>query len=355
LNTDKNKEPKTIFNLPVVFVVAGTTFLVGFLFLTNFNNPSKDLLLSNLNFPIVSNILNTTNQVNTSNNKIHIIDAVKINENQQIIENIFEKVKTKDDNWATLENNQYIRITFEEPLTNRNDITIYARNTESQIGLGDLSPSVQVFAKTSSDNAELVAEFTEIKQARSHKALLTNLRESTDTFYLKTDCAMSDIAQSCGILEIDYITDPTEGGITVNSGVKIGSGIQITTGDGGGEEFGDYDGETLGFTEGLQDEENQGFVEESVIVSGNGWVVFYAENDSNVEIKINDEIKYSGQINDEDDPVAVLLRDGDLLTYKVFIPRLYSFWTTIIVGVEINLDKFLEDVGWYGGYDLFDF
>jgi hypothetical protein len=235
LSTDNNKQPKIKYNLTVVFATAITTFLIGSAFVVflslniKANNTNKDLFLSNLYSSVVSQIQNTNDQTNSDQkqNKIQIAEAVKITfEKDQIkqTEDIYQKVKEKDDIWSEMTSEQTIKIRFEKPLTNQNDITIFARSLD----LENQPINVQVYAKYQHEqDLQLVAVFNEIKQARSHKVLLTNLREVTDTFYLKTDCAVAETAQSCGILEIDYITDPTEGGITISSGVKIGSGISM--------------------------------------------------------------------------------------------------------------------------------
>ena len=223
MNTDNNKETKSIFNLPVVFVVAGTTFLIGFVFFTNFNNPQNGLLSSNLYSSVISSIKNKTieNQVITdqSTSLVKLIKAEKLDINKNPIQDIFTEVEKRDNIWTSIQNNQYIKITFEIPLTTENDITIFAR-TKDFTQENNLSSNIQVFTEiTETDKAPLV-EFTKIRQGRSHKVLLTNLKQPTDIFYLKINTPT--------ILEIDFITDPDEAGISIGSGIEINSGIQMS-------------------------------------------------------------------------------------------------------------------------------
>jgi outer membrane biosynthesis protein TonB len=59
---------------------------------------------------------------------IYITKAEHLDENYTFIEDVYEEVKEKDDNWSkVIPNNNYVRVTFEQELDNTKDITIYAR------------------------------------------------------------------------------------------------------------------------------------------------------------------------------------------------------------------------------------
>ena len=103
----------------------------------------------------------------------------------------YDEVKEKDDEWASIENNEYIRVTFEEDLTKENDITIYAR------AIGSESSSIEIYTK---DGNQLVNKFENILDEDWYKVYLTNLDDKTNIFDLKV----------LGEIEFDYIVDPTE-------------------------------------------------------------------------------------------------------------------------------------------------
>ncbi|MFH1607078.1 MAG: hypothetical protein ABIC91_07045, partial [Nanoarchaeota archaeon] len=51
-----------------------------------------------------------------------------LDENRIFISDIYEEVKALDGNWSEIINDgEYVRVTFEIPLDNTRDITIYAR------------------------------------------------------------------------------------------------------------------------------------------------------------------------------------------------------------------------------------
>ena len=59
---------------------------------------------------------------------IEISKAEHLDENRSFISDIYEQVKALDGNWSEpINNNEYVRVTFNKNLTNKNDITIYAR------------------------------------------------------------------------------------------------------------------------------------------------------------------------------------------------------------------------------------
>ncbi|MEK6861296.1 MAG: LamG-like jellyroll fold domain-containing protein, partial [Nanoarchaeota archaeon] len=70
-----------------------------------------------------------------------------------------------DNNWTLVNNNEYVRVTFEKNLTNKNDITIYPRIVEG-------NPKIEVYEK---GGTEKIAEFTSINNNEYNKIFLTNL------------------------------------------------------------------------------------------------------------------------------------------------------------------------------------
>ncbi|MFH1152113.1 MAG: hypothetical protein V1788_03255, partial [Nanoarchaeota archaeon] len=59
---------------------------------------------------------------------IYITKAEHLDENRNFVSDIYEKVKAKDDVWSEpINNGEYVRVTFEQNLTNKKDITLYAR------------------------------------------------------------------------------------------------------------------------------------------------------------------------------------------------------------------------------------
>jgi len=119
---------------------------------------------------------------------IEISDAQHLDENRVFIENIFPLVELRDNNYSLIPKEHYVRVSFKQNLTNKNDITIYARGNGS---------SVLVYEK---DLDVEIARFENIIEDKKYQILLTNLSEdySQDTFDLR----------SVGDVEYDYIVDP---------------------------------------------------------------------------------------------------------------------------------------------------
>lgn len=59
---------------------------------------------------------------------IYITEAIHLDENYTFIEDVYEQVKAQDSNWTTIPDMHYLRVTFERNLTNKKDITIYAKD-----------------------------------------------------------------------------------------------------------------------------------------------------------------------------------------------------------------------------------
>ena len=120
---------------------------------------------------------------------IIITKAEHLDKNRNYISDIYEQVKSQDEIWSeVIHDGEYVRVTYERNLTNKNDITFYARSNDSGI--------VEVYEKNSTTK---IADFGTIGGAQWYKIYLTNLIVPQDTFDLKV---------VNGDVEFDYIVDP---------------------------------------------------------------------------------------------------------------------------------------------------
>ncbi|MEK6861399.1 MAG: hypothetical protein AABY07_05490, partial [Nanoarchaeota archaeon] len=139
---------------------------------------------------------------------IVITKAEYLDKNKEFISDIYEEVKILDNIWSpTINDEEYVRVTFERNLTSDKDITLYLRITN-----GNPIIKVYEFNKT-----ELIAEFTNINSNEYNKVFLVNLQNSNDVFDLKI---------LGGNIEIDHIIDPS----TTLTLVPTTSGTQIVVG-----------------------------------------------------------------------------------------------------------------------------
>ncbi|MBU4462083.1 hypothetical protein KKD91_03405 [Patescibacteria group bacterium] len=151
-------------------------------------------------------------------NIIFISKAFKLDQDRNIIEDIYDQVQAQDNVWVTIENNYYVRITFQQILTNQNDITLYAKPT---------NPSESVRVEVYQENSDqLITAFENIDQENIYKVYLTNLQTPTDVFDLKI----------IGNVDIDWIVDPTPATITDNFAdtTKIADSTNLTVDTTGG-------------------------------------------------------------------------------------------------------------------------
>ena len=132
---------------------------------------------------------------------IFISKAFELDENQEILSDIYDQVQTKDNTWANLPTSHYVRATFGQILDNTKDITIYAKPTDVGRPVTIEVYPVYVDADGNTTQGSLVTTFDAIDHEDTYKVLLTNLQTPTDVFDLKI-IATSDIA-------IDWIVDPT--------------------------------------------------------------------------------------------------------------------------------------------------
>ncbi len=148
-------------------------------------------------------------------NIIFISQAFHLDEQQNILADIYGTVRYQDGNYVTITNNQYVRVTFDGILDNTKDNTIHAKATNPS------NPAkVEVYPVYTDENGNvthgpLVATFENISEAKTQKVLLTNLQTPTDLFDLKV----------LGSVDFDYIVDPvyTSGLVSVEL-VASGSG-----------------------------------------------------------------------------------------------------------------------------------
>jgi concanavalin A-like lectin/glucanase superfamily protein len=123
---------------------------------------------------------------------IKISNAEHLNTEKEFISDVYAEVKEKDDVWSEPINpDEYLRITFQKPLDNKRDITIYAKPLSS-------TGTIEVYPENSD---KLIASFDSIPSEGWHTVYLTSLEdnESYETFDLKI--RDSQVA-------FDYIVDP---------------------------------------------------------------------------------------------------------------------------------------------------
>ena len=129
---------------------------------------------------------------------IFISKAFLLDQDQNIIADIYDIVKTQDGNYASLTDGQYVRTTFEQVLDNTKDVTLYAKATNIES-----SATIEVYPVYTDENGNkiegsLIATFNDVIDENTYKILLTNLEIPTDTFDLKI----------IGNVDVDYIVDP---------------------------------------------------------------------------------------------------------------------------------------------------
>ncbi len=121
---------------------------------------------------------------------IEISKAEHLDENHSFISDIYDKVKELDNIWSKgINNEEYVRVTFEQNLTSNRDITIYPRVING-------NPKIEVYEFNGTD---LIAEFTNISSNKYNTIYLTNLQGQQDVFDLKV---------INGTIELDHIIDP---------------------------------------------------------------------------------------------------------------------------------------------------
>jgi len=131
---------------------------------------------------------------------IEISKAEHLDENRENGVDIYEQVKALDNNWSeTINNNEYVRVTFQQKLDKTRDITIYPRIVSG-------NPRIEVYEINKN---EKIAEFININNNTYNKVYLTNLPENyyQDVF---------DLRVINGSIEIEHIIDPV---LNIRSGI----------------------------------------------------------------------------------------------------------------------------------------
>jgi uncharacterized protein (TIGR02145 family) len=146
---------------------------------------------------------------------IFISKALELDQNKEIVGEVFDQVKEQDNIWASISDGHYIRTTFEKFLTGNNDVTLYVRPKVDTIVNIEVYP---VYDGVSSNQP--VATFEPIDHEGMYKVLLNNLIQSTDVFDIKIT----------GFGDIDYIVDPTPVTVTetFTDLTKIASTMNVT-------------------------------------------------------------------------------------------------------------------------------
>jgi len=122
---------------------------------------------------------------------IIIIKAEHLNSTRGFISNIYQEVRELDGIFSeTIPENDYVRVTFEIPLDNVSDITLYPRIISG-------NPRIEIYEVNES---VLIAEFNPLINDTYNTIYLTNLNNYQDTFDLKI---------INGSIEFDHIIDPT--------------------------------------------------------------------------------------------------------------------------------------------------
>lgn len=123
---------------------------------------------------------------------IEIDNAGYLDSDRNFISDITNEVKFFDGVWSEpVSDREYVRVTFEQPLDSGSDITIYPRVISG-------NPRIEVYEKNGND---LIAEFTSLDSNEYNKILLTNLKNSQDSF---------DLRILGGSIETEHIIDPWE-------------------------------------------------------------------------------------------------------------------------------------------------
>ncbi len=149
---------------------------------------------------------------------IFISKAFQLDADKNITADIYDTVATQDGVYATVPQDNYVRVTFDQILSTGNDITVFARPTDSGMeGSIDVYPVYTDADGNQTEGNKLVPvndgmnpDFSNITsdppspsgfgEAKKYRILLQNLQKPTDLFDLKVVNASVDF---------DYIVDPS--------------------------------------------------------------------------------------------------------------------------------------------------
>ncbi len=120
---------------------------------------------------------------------IEITKAKHLDKQRRFLSDIYNEVNAKDDIWSEpISHDEYVQVTFAEPLDKTKDITIFARSQGSA--------DIEVYSR---DNDSLIATFTQISDEKWYRIVLSALSGRHTTFDLRTK---GDAVQ------YDYLVDP---------------------------------------------------------------------------------------------------------------------------------------------------
>src|SRR3989338_8998327 len=120
---------------------------------------------------------------------IFISSALRLDADKNILEDIYDLVRTRDQNYVSILDGQYVRVTFEHLLDNTRDITLFARPTDA-----GATVTVEVYTF----DGAYVGTFAAISSDGRYSLVLNGLTNPTSVFDLRI----------IGNIDIDYITDP---------------------------------------------------------------------------------------------------------------------------------------------------
>jgi len=125
---------------------------------------------------------------------IEISKAEHLDYNRTFISDIYEEVKALDGNWSeTINDGEFVRITFEQNLTSERDITLYPQYVNSTN-----ETKIEVYEVYGN---ETIAIFENFNENEYNKIYLTNLNGMQDVFDLKV---------VGGSLKFEHIIDPAD-------------------------------------------------------------------------------------------------------------------------------------------------
>jgi len=137
--------------------------------------------------------------------EINATNATHLDSNYGFISDIFRKVEHQDNNWSEpIYHNEYIRVTFEENLTNGNLIDLYARNNKSITTPANITANITNIEIYEKDSDVLIGVIENIVEPSFYYFTLSGMNSSNDVFDFKIVSEQND---SSAYLEFDYMHD----------------------------------------------------------------------------------------------------------------------------------------------------
>ncbi|MBD3310123.1 hypothetical protein GF351_02800, partial [Candidatus Woesearchaeota archaeon] len=117
-------------------------------------------------------------------------EVLHLDANRSVLSDITNQTRHLDGSWSgTVEQDEYVRVTFTKNLSSENDITVFPEAVEG-------APRIEIYEQGSD---QMIAEFAVLNNRTYNKVYLTGLEGKQDTF----DLRMLD-----GSAEFDHIIDP---------------------------------------------------------------------------------------------------------------------------------------------------